>query len=304
MAPIICPDQEVSVIPKPSGFFGVAGGTTMFDTDFKDMNILQDKQAVIDILESLHYGTYVPEFYDCEDRAFWGAAHVRNAIPGYPIGVISGKAAYMQNQDHAIVMFFVKEDNKLKLVLYDPIKAHGEVKLNNQTGFHSVMSTVAFPICDKPVGQLFTGHPKYQLGDKSHKDFLIFDNKRLIYPLRKQNNGILDYLERGFRKCPDMDKHHKSETPADRITFKENWHDYDKALWYFVHVRRDYPGCPVGIGIISPDDVKGGSNSVLAIWNSGREKDVDGKLMPNPIYWDPETKKIRTKGTDIKFIFV
>lgn len=276
----------------------------MLDTDFKDMNITQDKQAVINILESLHYGTHVPEFYDCEDRAFWGVAHVRNAFPGCPVGVISGKAAYMNNENHAIVMFFIKENNKFKLVLYDPIKKHGEVELNDQTGFHSVMSAVAFPICDKPVGELFRGHPRHQLGSESRKDFLIFDANRLIYPLRRENKGILDYLEKdlfieGSRKCPDIGKHHKPKTQAELITFARNWHDYDRALWYFAHVRRDYPGCRVGVGIVGPEDGKDESNSVLVIWHN--EKDMPG----NPICWDPRTKKIRTfEETGVKFIFV
>lgn len=246
------------------------------------------KDEFMDYLQTLDFGEHIPEYYDCEDRAFWGMAHARFKYPGCLIGVAGGYAEYVKSKDkrHAVNIFWYNGPDGLESVLWDPIenektkKSKGELK-GGKSGFHDIKIVISFP----------TNLKKSSL--KRFGGIFKLDTKRLIYetkPEKEDGPGVLEYLEKelynkGKFKC--REKHDTSDFGA----FKERWTDEDQALWAFAHVRRYYPGCSVGVAIGRPKS--GGSSAVLAIWPK----------RGGPRYWDPKTKK-EAVSFDPKVVFV
>lgn len=296
---IIDPIDTAGIPDRPSGITSVRKGTTGLDIN---LAIPYLKDQLLDHLEKLDFGIYVKNYYDCEDRAFWGMAHLRRYFPGCPVGVAVGEADYLTSADkgHAIIVLWheVNEGGKFvyKPVYWDPLKTRGEVTTSQ---FH-IKSVLAFPI---GIG-LRAVEPLTSYNKSLDKHMLIFDTERLIYDTRTGDHdkpGILEYLERklykgGPFKCVEIDK--GAHGTSNIVAYRDKWKNDDRALWAFVHVRRAYPGCSVGVAIGQPK-VSGGSTAVLAIWPKG------GK----PSYWDPKLAEIDPKLAEIddfdaKLIFV
>ncbi|VVB66972.1 Uncharacterised protein [uncultured archaeon] len=274
MRPIIQPTDTWNTILSVEGLPTIGAGATGLNTGIimhpYPIEIVEDE------LKKLNYGKYIKEFYDCEDRAFWGVMHLRHKFPGVPVGVVSGQAvegpvSEMADRSHAVILLWYRERGELKYVFWDPLPEHqGEIKFDPSI-------FITFPI-GKPEIPMVNPVPTdyYRINNNT----VVFDQRRMVYELRTEDKkGLLDYLERGDHDTACKESHEIFNQPD----FPENWRDYDKASWPFVHVRRAYPGCPVGVAIGNP--VTGKSYSSVILW------DKDSKLH----YWDPITKKEESK---------
>jgi hypothetical protein len=243
-------------------------------------------------LGTLDYSDYIPEFYDCEDIALWAVAHVRRRFPGSGIGIASGTALEgdLANKDHAIlILWYAQEkdanDNitKVGYKFWDPVYSpNGPSEMDS----FEVKSIVSFP--------LGTEIPPSNRGDLRilSNEALVFDEKRIMY----KKEDLLGYLnnpsniskivtEDGeFRFWDDVNcRHlhnsndHKQENNED---FLSRWKAYDTTLSAFVHARRKFKGCALGMAI---GDVIGGvHSSAIIIWHeSGESKELEYG------YWSP-----------------
>lgn len=223
-----------------------------------DIEEIQGDKGIKQFLSDLTYPPQIDIYYDCEDRALWGAAHVRHKYPGAPIGVLSGTADYdpVKNKEHAVIILWFNGENGLQKEFWDPI-------LKTKVDFPRIKSTMAFPVGKLPGAMA-----------------LMYDEKRMVYPLNG-DGGLLNYLqnklyENGAHKC---NEDHVISRPT---AFRDRWMDYDAALWAFAHVRRDYPGCPVGVSI--GDVVGANPPSGLVIWY--KEGDREGGPLKRK-FFDP-----------------
>ena len=257
-----------------SGVLGLETSTDSMET--------YDVNTVIRYLDGLDFTNYISEYYDCEDRAFWGVAHARYRFPGLPIGVASGRTSQnhpMPGVDHAVIIMWqsVGEDkNKnaiLKPVLYDPLPIPDRLVDN----FATIMSVIGFPVGDKtpPI----EGRKLVPLNNTA----IVFDEKRIIYPLHtKDGKGILDYLQNKTynKECVDKEFHTHA---VGETTFKDLWMGYDEVLWAFAHVRRAYPGCPAGVAI-GDKNKYGLVTAALIVWHK-----KDGEITHS--FWNPYRPK-------------
>jgi len=285
--------QEVQSMSGP-----LAGAGVNVTTGLNEGKIFpMAKDRVIEYLSKLNYGVHWPEFWDCEDRAFYGVAHARRMFPGIPIGVAEGIALEgpAEGQDHAVIILWYKNGkDTLDHTFFEPLlknnKKFGEVKFPKTYPSPPVRIT-AFPSDTKRPDIKDTIPPlnKYtRLKDRS----VAFDNKRLLYRTRTDDGlGILDYLENKIyeKECPDIANH----TVANQAALDLFWKDADKALWSCVHVRRAYPGMPIGVAIGKP--VEGDATAVNILWYREGDKENGAIKM---LYWDPQEGD---KGAIVKF---
>ena len=178
----------------PSGVLGIDTREDFMET--------YDVNTVIQYLGNLDFDTHIPEYYDCEDRAFWGVAHARYRFPGLPIGVVSGHTSQnhpIPNQDHAVIVMWqsVGRDNQgkaiLKPILYDPLPNLPTGYNRLVDNFATVKSVIGFPVGDNipPI----EGRELVPLNNTA----IVFDIKRIIYPLHTDDEmGIMDYLKNGW----------------------------------------------------------------------------------------------------------
>jgi hypothetical protein len=107
----------------------------------------------------------------------------------------------------------------------------------------------------------------------------------------KNKLGVLDYLEgRRFNfECVDLANHEN----CDKVAGSPNWRDTSRALWVFAHVRRAYPGIPMGVAF-GEKPIDGKSVVVNILWYKERD-DKEGAL--KSLYWDPSP----TANRQVKF---
>lgn len=201
------------------GLMGAAGEYDTGETNPYDEN--KTHKEVFNYLRSLNHTFHVDNYYDCEDRAFWTMAHVRNKFPNFPIGIISGKVKYVNNQEHALIVLWYKKGPELHYSYWDP-KKPGFVPIDSiEPG--NIKAVIAFPLGLDKVAPIPGTLPSLR------GKVLIFDNKRLIYHLDDISEYLVNEIEK--KNCVD-DKDY-----------------YDRALWTFVHVRRYFAGCLYGFAI-------------------------------------------------------
>lgn len=247
----------------------------------------QDPNNIIKFWNELDFGPVLPlppigqEPWDCEDKAFWAAAHARKSFPGLPIGI--AESSFM-GPDHAInIIWFEKKDKSIDYVYYDPselckddrIIKDAEKKKNVDDGLFRI---TAFPVAKK--GQVEKIPPIDLINDSFYGHSIAMDLTVAIYPSRYPGNkGVLDYLEGNMQDkfCVNKDKHVK---PDAGLTTMFGTHS-DDPLWNMAHVRRCYPGFPISVAIGKP---KGGiSMAVNLLWfRVGDKKDGDIKRL----IWD------------------
>lgn len=269
-------------------------GTTGFDGNFvrgTDINL------VTRFLDGLNFQPYVNEYYDCEDRAFWGTAHIRNKFIGYPVGVISGKcsAGETSGEDHAMIILWQSIGNQYKPIYYSPLplgnRHEGVIPESmyspSKYPFSEVKSIVSFPpgpASISPVDEL-------ELLD----GVLIYDENRMIY----RSDTVFNYLDNSLYKTGKTyacGEDHRPHNPADSGIY---WKNYDRCLWAFAHARRDFPGIPLGLAMGS--HVDGISDSVLILWHNSTNQE-NGDLVFK--YWDPARKPGLVSNFRPKMIFV
>jgi len=277
MSPLNPPIGTATIPPMPEGIRKSQKGITELDTDPGRVKVY-DIDDVMDYLGSLKYADYIRVYHDCEDRAFWGMAHARHRFPGLAIGVASGEAvegpiADLPDKRHAVIVLWYQGEKELEPVFWDPLPQHqGTVEFSN------IRSILAFPIGSGP----YKASP---LGNFTplNNQALVFDERRIVY----RKDDILSYLrgkqyESGDHRCAE-----DHTTPYTR-SLERMWRDYDDALWAFVHVRRDYVGCPVGVAIRDPTPGRT-SDAVIIIWHQKDESKENDSLTYT--YWDTIGKR-------------
>lgn len=266
--------KPIQIFDGPDGLTGTGFGTSGLDTDPSIGKPYDINVDLIPYLVKLDYSTYISDCYDCEDRAFWGMSHLRKRFPGCRVGVASGFAPAghpCADQEHAVIILWYEGAGGLEPAYFDPI-----TKGIIQPGLNNLASVIAFPV---PVdAEPDTVKPLVGM-HRLDNEALLYDKERLLYPLRDPKIGILDYIEKGIceKDCDEI-AHHDKDPSVSKRTFEDLWTDYDRSLWSFVHVRRAFRGCPVGVAI---GDY---GTSALSIWyedDSGNRKHM---------YLDPYSK--------------
>lgn len=291
LVPIANPINEIASIVEGAGpslcglgsFRPEEVATTGMNTDVTEMREYE-ANSVLDYMKSLTYGKYILEYYDCEDRAFWGMSHALLKFPGTPIGVASGYAvegsvAELPDTRHAVIIVWYTKDSKLEYAFWDPMP-----QLQRLVEFKDVKSIIAAPIGNNS--------PPFQFNINllPDKRFIVFDEKRQIYP----ESEIRDFLT-GAEKVQvgevfyyDYPCHENHD--VERVkTFENNWTTYELVLWAFAHLRRSLPGVPAGVAIGDPVRNEGASRHTIVFWH--REND-DPARAPMPKFWDPYVNKI------------
>lgn len=279
-------DPEHVNLPTFDGENRTVGfGTTGLDLDDETSIRGLDVNEVKTYLDKLNFTPYINEYYDCEDRAFWGMVHVRQSFRGSAVGVISGK---MSGKDHAMIILWHKVGNYWIPEYYDPEKG-GLIKENelrpNKTPFDELKSIISVP-----TGPAKT--PPCDLIDPLD-GLLIYDEKRMIY----RSSTIFNYLKYGLynkKKTYACGEDHEVRIKKDKKRYKR---DYDLPLWAFAHCRRDFPGAPIGVAIGTCVD--GESDSVLILWHHENDQPDDTKNLVYR-YWDlVEDETVQFKPTMI-----
>jgi hypothetical protein len=274
---IVDPLQNLKGLPNISTH---AKGVTGLDTQYPqlyDINV-----DLIPVLEKLDYSKYFEELMDCEDRAFWGMAHLRHECPGCLVGVVSGKAQYLPddlfpNKDHAVIILWRKLGNELAPIFFDPLGALPNPVVQNPVNFNSadIYSIVSFPVGKPGVPDTvkpIVGGPARLPSNSA----LLYDKNRLIYA----KDDLMDYLMNKpyEQNCPNKEFHKM----GDEEFFNDNFLDYDRALFAMVHARRGFIGVPLGIAL--GNKIDGESTCVVIFWH---QEGADLK----PSYYDPITNK-------------
>lgn len=258
-------------------------GTTGLDEGFIRVPPINEVETY---LNGLDFNDYVSEYYDCDDRAFWGVAHVRARFYGCPVGVISGTCSVgdTAGERHAMIILWEKIGNAHIPRYYSPLPVGGgsyEGLIAESSyspakyPFSEVKSIISFP----PGPATMTPVDELELLD----GVLIYDENRMIY----RSDTVFNYLKQGLYykgKAYACDEDHNPSNPLDKGTY---WTNYDRALWAFAHARHDYPGIPLGVALGS--HVDGISDSVLILWHNNTNQENDRDLVFK--YWDPDPSK-------------
>jgi len=207
-----------------TGYLGVDKSIFMHHEDDPS---LEDVKAVINAIPP---DQYIPELWDCEDRALYAISRVRCMHPCMPIGLAIGQLTDQTiiKGKHALVILWDKDFTKYEF--YDPA-------LKQPIGFNpdliipmpsygnriadNIPGTGGLPPITYKSSAIFQFDGRYDFSDKmikAAKTFLV-------------SGGV--GLCRGSR-CPQ---------------FIESYHSYDKVLFWFINMRKedDLKGCPIGV---------------------------------------------------------
>jgi hypothetical protein len=230
---------------------------------------------VVRYLRTLNFGidNQVDDKWDCSERAIWGIAHARHRFPGFAIGMAEGKGQVgsVNGKDHAVIILF--EKGLGSYIYFDPLFPNMQPY---EFDPHPVRIT-AFPF--GADGQKDTVEPIKSLNMTRIKDnnYVSWDANYWLYPLTTADRkGVLDYLNVPIYEgsCIDLRGH----SGANGWDFREYWRDRDRAFWAYIHVRRVYEGCAIGVAFGDP--AAGNSQVTNVLWH--RE---GGEI--KRLYWDP-----------------
>ncbi len=281
MKPLSTPVGIVELDDEP--LESVGGGTTGLMEGRTTLNRIDDYDINVHVIKNLHglnFAKYVPEFYDCEDRAFWGMAHLRHFLPGVPIGVASGVAqdGPIAGKPHAVIIIWRRgPGGDIVPEFWDPLPEH-----QGLVGFGGIQSIVAFPA---DVGKINTP----PIVNSLNGSMLVYDRKRVAY----RREDLLNYLRTApyEKNCVNAKLHQKSS----ESDFNSWWSRSDRALWAFVHARRDYPGCPVGVA--KGNKVSGDSTWLVTVFYKNDTGDLEWT------YFDPKSST-EVKNFNPTMIFI
>jgi len=284
MNPPIEPDDTMTALTRLPGGVDISQpvGSTGLHTDPRRIA----KYNINDLeryLVNIDFTKHIPNYYDCEDRAFWGIAHLRHAFPGCPVGVASGYAlegpvASQSDKAHAVIILWYIENDKFNYVFWDPLpgcqleikRFNSQIVIAFPMGLNQPSSSDPAPLRTVPVSSRLLPNPQ-------GIPIVIFDDKRMIYKFNTPDEkGLLDYLKKAKyeNECVDFSEHTIRDPTAFYEEPNRKWRHYDQALWAFAHVRRSYPGCPVGLAINRHKE----PFSALVIW----------RPQGGVVYWNPD----------------
>lgn len=252
---------------------------------------------VFNYLQTLNYEPKNPQnidIWDCLERALWGVAHALHRFPGCAIGVAEGtaKVGPATDKDHAVIIIW--EKGLGSFIYWDPLLP---AKKLTPDEFGPIVRIEAFP---PGVGFDNMGKQPAPITDEMTRigkgKFVCWKTGYKLYPLKvpkeQGRNGIEDYLNVPLyeNSCIDIGGHQPG--PKDGDPF---WGPRSRALWSYIHVRRVYESCAIGIAFGEPE--KGKSPVVNVLW----QKDGDKYKR---IYWDPTPeilKEVSFKPTTMFF---
>lgn len=235
-------------------------------------------------LRTLDYGLehQKEDIWDCFDRSLWGIAHARHRFPGIAIGLAEGisrlEGTYGQN--HALIIIWEKG-----LANYRYFDPSNQDSISFSSEPLRIKRIIAFPFDTNghyTTVELIRGQYMSRIKDGN---YISYKKNYCLYPLegqKQEQKGILDYLyghEYEF-SCIDLNGHQW----IDGFSFKEYWRDEDWAFWTYIHVRRAYKGCAIGVAYGEQEFSR--SSFVNVIW---RKLDGNGKI--EPLFWDPSPEK-------------
>lgn len=264
----ICTTKELGLVTWNDPLPTTSNGTTGLNMD-PNICLIDEynyNKELLPFLGSLNYGTWEEEIYDCDDQALWGLAHLRHAYPGAPAGIASGET--VAGERHALIIMWYRYKGEIRQAFYDP-------RHKDLVDFGEINSIVAFPPSGKPENTP-------PITKSLDGNMLVYDEKRLVYP----KDAIISYLKnREYEDQCDDAKHH---TPKDDEYFDSYWlkSPPDRALWAFVHVRRNFPGSPVGVAKGTKAGSKWTSWAVIVYY---KEDDDENKQIKHT-YFDPHPK--------------
>jgi hypothetical protein len=249
---------------------GTSSGNTGLDVDQANP---WNEGTILEYLNSLDYGEYQPEIWDCEDRAFWGATHVRHRFPGCAIGIASGK---VQEGDHAVIILWCPDKNgkissSSKYIYYDPRKrspideasftAELFVPLPMESGgSEQLVPPLNGAAFNTPLEDVFF------IWDYEH-DWESFKIQTVVSYIQEQEK--LSFQEKYKSDCKEFAS--GSQVPSqdlhkivDKNALKSYWDRRDRALWAFTHARRKFKGFPTGIAL--GKSKRSNDDAVIVLW--------------------------------------
>lgn len=202
---------------------------------------------------------------DCTERAIWCMAHLRHMFPGIPIGMVEGKMSVGQlvDKDHAVLVVW---DKDLKPNYADPQQVGDPVTISPSD--IKRITSIPFASDDQPVTQL---EPFISIGGRlgvPKKQYVHWDTEYWIHPF----DDIKKYLKEAKyeNNCEGMPAHNVIR--GDLSTY---WKNTDSAFWAYAHLRRNFPGCAVGIAY----GKAGGATGVLNVIFTENKGSI------KPVYW-------------------
>jgi len=271
MSPVV-PEDKNSIVDIESFPLkkGTAEGNTGIDID---SSLPWNEDDIIAYLKKINYGEYISTIWDCEDRAFWGVAHVRRRFSGCPIGIASGKAKIggAEVQHAVIILWCPDEHGKIsessRYIYFDPDKnspideASFTPELIVPFSVDKTRSKQKIPPLngagfEKPLEGV------YFIWDYHH-DWSIDINKVKQYVIEQENLKFSEKYKSGCEELAAGGQGSQEEVHKvmDKIAASSLWSKEDRALWAFAHVRRKFKGFPIGMALSNDD-------AVLILWEN------------------------------------
>lgn len=247
---------------------------------------------IVKYLRTLNFGlgNQAEDKWDCSERALWGIIHARHRFPGIAIGMAEGKGQVgsMAGRDHAVIIIWEREFKKY--IYFDPLYPD----INVYQFDSEPLRITAFP--SGPDGQKDEIRPINKLDRIRDSNYVSYKTRYWLYPRKTSDRkGLLDYLSvpKYEISCIDLRGHQW----IDGESFRKYWRDEDWAFWAYIHVRRVYEGCAIGVAY--GDKADGKSTVVNVIWYR------DGEEIKR-LYWNPsplERREVTDGFTPRKLFF-
>lgn len=267
----------VSELKLPDGIGTVMKGSTGMRPD-KLRQV--DKGEILSYLKNdVEYFKYIPEYWDCEDMAYWGIACARCRCPGIPIGAALGRKLTGKKENHAVIVLWFEEGNKFETVYFDPTVKN----VIKQKDFETWVA-VPFPPYNPGAENGGLGvTPGFTKDDTIKNGALMLDVK---YKIEMEKFGaVKNYLSsRKYERCNELlakyiDTKDLKIVKRVKKILKAYRTPEDDAFWVFTRARREFRGYPIGVsfGTSKEKTTDGNSKAVLVLWSKSYEA---------PIYWD------------------
>lgn len=299
VAPMNLESVSDKQIPVPGGFTQIGGPGAPATSGLSKANMNANAQDANDIICYLKKLNYEPldskdNLWDCQERALWGIVHARRMFPGCAIGMVEGKGQEggVAGVDHAAIVVWERGLEGYRY--WDPLfpdKDDGTYKFDP----HPVR-IIAFPFgvngdADM-IDPISHNMSKIDIGN-----YISWETEYWLYPLTEDDpKSVINYLRHpGYNfSCIDFDNH-----TGGAIDGKNKyWRDADRAFWAYIHVRRQYPGCAIGVVFGKPK--RGYSFAVNVLWYKEggeikykyldpipkhRNSDVTAKFIPEMLFF-------------------
>jgi hypothetical protein len=267
------------------GAIGAAATTGLDSSRVKPNGPSADE--VINFLKVLNYAPLqsIDNDWDCSERALWGIIHARRKFSGCAIAMAEGKGPAVNGEDHAVIIVW---DRGLQTYRYwDPLFKDND---KGDYKFGPIARIIGFPgggtPAKDPAPIKDLNMSRIQSGN-----FVSWDTKYKLYPLTTPDRkGVLDYLGAAvYDKAGGCDNFvaHQGGAVDGVDTY---WRDADRAYWVYMHVRRQYRGCAIGVAFGEPK--KAGISRVVNVLWHGTENDI------KRMFLDPAPKNRNKDVTD------